>query len=56
MKEINVKGQLREATGKKACKLLRKEGLIPCNLYGEIKDEKGLPQALAFALNADDVR
>jgi large subunit ribosomal protein L25 len=56
MKEINVKGQLREATGKKACKLLRKEGLIPCNLYGETKDEKGLPQALAFALNADDVR
>ena len=56
MKEINVKGQLRETTGKKACKLLRKEGLIPCNLYGETKDEKGLPQALAFALNADDVR
>ncbi|MBR5084669.1 MAG: 50S ribosomal protein L25 [Prevotella sp.] len=56
MKEINVKGQLREATGKKACKLLRKEGLIPCNLYGETKDEKGLPQALAFALDAVDVR
>ena len=56
MKEINVKGQLRETTGKKACKLLRKEGLIPCNLYGETKDEKGLPQALAFALDATDVR
>ena len=56
MKEINVKGQLRETTGKKACKLLRKEGLIPCNLYGETKDEKGLPQALAFALDAVDVR
>lgn len=56
MKEINVKGQLRETTGKKACKLLRKEGLIPCNLYGETKDEKGLPQALSFALNATDVR
>ena len=56
MKEINVKGQLRETTGKKACKLLRKEGLIPCNLYGETKDEKGLPQALAFALDATEVR
>lgn len=56
MKEINIKGQLRETTGKKACKLLRKEGLIPCNLYGETKDDKGLPQALAFALDATDVR
>ena len=56
MKEINVKGQLRETTGKKACKLLRKEGLIPCNLYGEKKNEKGLPEALPFALDATDVR
>ena len=56
MKEINVKGQLREATGKKASKLLRKEGLVPCNLYGETKDENGLPKALPFALAATDVR
>ena len=35
MKEISVKGQQRTDTGKKATKLLRKEGLIPCNLYGE---------------------
>jgi large subunit ribosomal protein L25 len=56
MKEINVKGQLREATGKKASKLLRKEGLVPCNLYGEAKDENGLPKALPFALAATDVR
>ena len=56
MKEINVKGQLRETTGKKACKLLRNEGLIPCNLYGEKKNEKGLPEALPFALDATDVR
>ena len=56
MKEINIKGQLRETTGKKACKLLRKEGLIPCNLYGEKKNEKGLPEALPFALDATDVR
>ena len=49
MKEIVIKGQKREATGKKASKLMRKEGLVPCNLYGEEKDEKGLPKALAFA-------
>ena len=41
MKEINVIGQTRKETGKKASKELRKEGLIPCNLYGELKDENG---------------
>lgn len=35
MKEIAINGQKREATGKKASKLMRKEGLVPCNLYGE---------------------
>ena len=39
MKEINVNGQKRTDTGKKASKLLRKEGLVPCNLYGEKKGE-----------------
>ena len=34
MKHIELKGQLREATGKKAIKALRKEGLVPCNIYG----------------------
>ncbi len=52
MKHYELKGQLREATGKKAIKALRKEGLVPCNLYGlglenilftvEAKDLKGL--------------
>ena len=45
MKEISVKGQKRTDTGKKASKLLRKEGMIPCNLYGEKKGENGLPAA-----------
>ena len=48
MKEISVKGQKRAATGKKASKELRKEGMVPCNLYGEKKNEKGLPEAFAF--------
>lgn len=34
MKHIELKGQLREATGKKAIKALRKEGFVPCNIYG----------------------
>ena len=37
MKEINVNGQKRTDLGKKASKQLRKEGLVPCNLYGEKK-------------------
>ncbi|MBQ9668592.1 MAG: 50S ribosomal protein L25/general stress protein Ctc [Prevotella sp.] len=56
MKEINVSGQKRETTGKKASKLLRKEGLVPCNLYGEVKGENGLPEALSFAVPATDLR
>lgn len=56
MKEIVIKGQKRETTGKKASKLMRKEGLVPCNLYGEEKDEKGLPKALAFAASFTELR
>jgi len=56
MKEISLNGQMRETTGKKASKLMRKEGLVPCNLYGEGKDEKGLPKALAFAAAFTELR
>ena len=56
MKEIVIKGEKREATGKKASKLMRKEGMVPCNLYGEEKDEKGLPKALAFAASFTELR
>ena len=45
MKEISVSGQKRTATGKKASKLLRKEGMVPCNIYGETKGQDGLPEA-----------
>ena len=48
MKEINVSGKKRTDVGKKASKMLRKEGMIPCNLYGEKKGENGLPEAFAF--------
>ena len=56
MKEIAINGQKRETTGKKASKLMRKEGLVPCNLYGEKKDDKGLPLALAFAAPFAELR
>ena len=56
MKEINVTGQKRTDLGKKASKLLRKEGLVPCNLYGEQKDENGKPVAMSFAVPMTELR
>ena len=56
MKEINVTGTKRTDVGKKAAKLMRKEGLIPCNLYGEKKDKNGLPEALSFSVPMTDLR
>ena len=56
MKEINVAGKKRTDTGKKATKELRKQGYVPCNLYGEKKDTNGNPEALAFAILATDLR
>ncbi|MBQ8487061.1 MAG: 50S ribosomal protein L25 [Prevotella sp.] len=56
MKEFSVNGQKRTETGKKASKLLRKEGLVPCNLYGETKGANGLPEALAFQASFADLR
>lgn len=56
MKEIVVTGKKRVDTGKKSSKLLRKEGFVPCNLYGEKKGENGLPEALPFAVSAAELR
>ena len=56
MKEIAINGQKREATGKKASKMIRKEGLVPCNLYGKKKGENGLSEALAFTASFAELR
>lgn len=56
MKEIEISGKKREAVGKKATKFLRKEGMVPCNLYGEARDENGKPVALAFASSFSELR
>ena len=56
MKEISVNGKKRTDVGKKATRLLRKEGYVPCNLYGEKKNADGLPEALSFAILATDLR
>ena len=56
MKEIEVTGKKRTALGKKASKALRKEGMVPCNLYGELKDAEGKPVSLAFASPFTELR
>ena len=55
MKEINVTGQKRENLGKKASKALRKEGLVPCNLYG-LAEQYGKPVAMSFAIAMAELR
>ena len=55
MKEINVTGQKRTDLGKKASKTLRKEGLVPCNLYGQAT-ANGKPVAMSFACPMTELR
>ncbi len=56
MKEVEVKGQKRTDLGKKAAKAMRKENLIPCNLYGEAKNADGAPEALSIACPMSELR
>ncbi len=56
MLEISVSGQSPTDLGKKASKLLRKEGLIPCNIYGIEKGENGLPVAKSFVVPFSEIR
>ena len=56
MKEISLNGTKRTEIGKKASKELRKQNLIPCNLYGEAKDENGNPVAELFTIPFTEIR
>ena len=56
MKEIEVKGQKRTDLGKKAAKAMRKENLVPCNLYGEAKNADGAPEAMSIARPMSELR
>lgn len=56
MKSININGTARTETGKKAARLIRKAGAVPCNLYGEAKGENGLPVAKSFTVTQDELR
>ncbi|MBQ0021353.1 MAG: 50S ribosomal protein L25/general stress protein Ctc [Bacteroidales bacterium] len=56
MKSIDVKGTARVAGGKKAARELRKQDMVPCNLYGEKRGEDGLPVAESFACSNAELR
>ena len=56
MKTISVCGSSRTEVGKRATNALRKEGLVPCCLYGEKKDENGNPVATAFSVPVEGLR
>ncbi|MBQ1973836.1 MAG: 50S ribosomal protein L25/general stress protein Ctc [Paraprevotella sp.] len=56
MKTIHVKGTARTEMGKKASREIRKNGGVPCNLYGEAKGENGLPVAFSFTTTNDELR
>ena len=56
MLEISISGQKRTECGKKATKELRKQGLVPCNIYGVKKGENGLPEAESFVVPFTELR
>lgn len=49
MKTFDLAGSLRNEFGKKAAKALRKQDLVPCNLYGNGAN-------ITFEVNVNDVR
>ena len=51
MKEITLNAQVRKEFGKKASRDLRRAGMVPCNIYGVEKDEKGLPKAQSLVVS-----
>lgn len=50
MKHIELKGSVRETGKKAAVKAIRREGLVPCNLYGQ-----GMENVL-FTVSAKDLK
>ncbi|MBR1732963.1 MAG: 50S ribosomal protein L25/general stress protein Ctc [Alloprevotella sp.] len=56
MKEITLNGTKRAMTGKKATKAVRREGLVPCNIYGQQKDADGAPVAVSFTLTEKEAK
>ena len=55
MREFSINGSVRANLGKKATKEVRKNGLVPCVMYGEKRDENGLPVATHFVVNEKEI-
>jgi large subunit ribosomal protein L25 len=55
MKEIAISGKARTELGKKASTIIRREGLVPCVIYGVEKDENGCPKAQAFTVTMKEL-
>ncbi len=55
MKEITINAQVRKDLGKKASRDLRRQGNIPCVVYGVEKDEKGLPVAQSLVVSLKEI-
>lgn len=50
MKHFELKGQIRKAEGKPAIKAIRRQGLVPCNLYGQGMDN------ILFTVDAKELK
>lgn len=55
MKEISLNGQARTDLGKKASRELRREGMVPCVIYGVEKNEDGAPKAQSFIVSQKEL-
>lgn len=55
MKQIAISGTSRATLGKKATKEVRKNGHVPCVLYGEKKDENGVPVSIHFEVDEKEI-
>ena len=56
MKESNLQGTKRTEVGKKATRELRKEGKVPCVIYGNQKDSEGKVVATEFVVPFEGIR
>ena len=56
MKTISISGSARSEVGKKATNALRKEGLVPCCIYGVQKDNEGKPVTKTFSVTVEGLR
>lgn len=56
MKEFNLQGTKRTEVGKKSSRELRKQGIIPCVIYGSKKDAEGNTIATNFTVPFEGLR